>query len=297
MNAALNGTDDALYSRLTVTDQSVSWPDDGDYLVFDHVGQDVVSFGGTSAELQPGVYGVFNVTTGERSDIAVGDVAGGGTRARKEASEDDEESNTFVGQPGSIQNDDGSVTFIVTHGPGYHEITVTPEESWSETFADAGWGVVGGAIGGAGVFGPGGIVPVGLGAGVGTFGNAVDIEHEWHPPAWMTWLADVLTPEPRPPLSVVVYPEQAASDSQGEVSSADSAEDAGFGTDEEGEFGGTPTQPAAESQSASPSRPATTRSSNENSENDRSSRENNSQSSRDSAESAGFGTSEQGEFG
>jgi len=210
MNAALNGTDDALYSRLTVTDQSVSWPDDGDYLVFDHVAQDVVSFGRTSAELQPGVYGVFNVTTGERSDVAVGDVAGGGTRARKEASEDDEDSNIFVGpQPGFTRNDDGSITITVTDGPGHHEITVTPEDDWPETFADAGWGTVGGAVGTSMLIGPSGAVPGAVGGTIVGAGGAVDIEYEWHPPGWMTWLADVLTPEPRPPVSVTVYPESA----------------------------------------------------------------------------------------
>lgn len=81
------------------------------------------------------------------------------------------------------------------------------------------------------------------------------------------------------------------------VSSNQSAEDGGYGDNEEGEFGGTPTAPAAEpvSQQTTTQRP------NGNdlgsSDSDRSNGGSSDVSSSQSASDGGYGDSEQGEFG
>ncbi len=242
LNATLNESGGTLYQRLTVTDESVSWPDDGDYMVFDHVTQDVVAYGESAATLEPGLYAVFNVTTGERSDIAIGDIAGQSAMARNGSSDDGEQPDRFVGpQSGITQNDDGSVTVTVTHGPGHHEVTFTPAESWSETLVDAGVAAGWGAFG-AGVF-LGAPTPVVVAAAAGSAGHSisenVDAEHEWHPPAWLTWLADVVTDLfTTEPVSAIVHPEGTSNDSSDfqptTVNGASKGEWAGA-RDEEGE--------------------------------------------------------------
>lgn len=87
------------------------------------------------------------------------------------------------------------------------------------------------------------------------------------------------------------------SDDQGGVSSATSAENGGFGTDPEGEFGGTPTAPPPEPVS----QPTTTQRPNGNdlgsSDSDRSDGGGGGVSSSQSAEDGGYGNSPGGEFG
>lgn len=106
-------------------------------------------------------------------------------------------------RPGFNVNDDGSVTITIEEGPGYHEFTVGPEQGWPDAFEGALWGAGVGAL----AAGPAAVTGGLLGA-AGGLGPNVDVEHEWHAPDWMTWVADLFTGLPRAPVTTIVYPQK-----------------------------------------------------------------------------------------
>lgn len=279
-------------NEIRVDGTQISWPDDGWYEVQSATSFNTISEGGRSATLPHGTYNLINHTTGERfENISVPD------------SLSDSDYPFSVNSPISLlrENSEPAVISIPTL-VGDVNITVTPESDWEEIAADNAWGASGG-IGIAvttGMVTANPAVPAAVLAatGIGVVahtGQSVDIDVETQPNAFsMAWrvLIDFINPSTSNPFSTT----SDGGDSQGGISSADSAEDGDFGTDPEGEFGGLSAQPATEPDS----QPTTNRPTHDPNRNSDSDTDNGpgggGVSSSQSAENGGWGTSAGGEF-
>ena len=188
-----------------------------------------ISEGGQSASVGPGTYNVINHTTGERfENIAIGQDNGGASqRSSLDILGDSPTTADRLGARNATDYGPGGIR------DGYPPSTVTtvdPETDWVEVSGDAvrdGIGATYGAFRG-GVRHPGLLAEVFVTGAVISAANNVDTE---------------TVPNPDAVPNSERYG-QNDGDIQGGVSSSQSAEDGNWGTDPEGEFGDSSTQPS-----------------------------------------------------
>lgn len=202
---------------------------------------------------------------------------------------------------------DNTVSITIPTLVGDVEIETTPNESWEELPGDAAVAigtasaVVAASTAAAPLTAPV-IAIVGTGGAVGVIISATDTDVSVTPNLFTGMVSaiarvfsDFMNPATPNPLTAP-QPAATTSNESDIVTSVTSAEDGDWGTDPQGEFGGTPTQPVAEPVSAPPSRPVTDPNRNSDSDTDNESG-GGGVSSSTSAENGGWGSSQGGEFG
>ena len=188
-------------NEIRVDGTKISWPNDGWYEVQSATSYNTISEGGRSATLPHGTYNLINHTTGERfENISV-------PSATPYFDSPSPTNSSFAVQQRAGEPLDISIPTLV----GDVNITVTPEDEWSEIAADSAWDVgsgIGLTIGSAVVTG-GPVVPTLFalemaGDVVNNVGSSTDIDASITPNKFsMAWrfLIDLLNPRTPNPLS------------------------------------------------------------------------------------------------